>query len=186
MSGVDKLVPECTNCHMNTMRPYLMMNRPGMLKSRGVLRYDPYRGRMTKNTKYWLVVETDPEINRYMRFIVDRNLLNITMEPGFGLNQPSGGPHISVIRGERDVRSALGGGRVPQDHIDALWGKYDGREVDFLYDLNIRHSGDTTGDRPGHYWFVNVQCPFLTEIREEFDLPRDWRFHLTIGRTYDR
>lgn len=167
------------------MRPYLMPNREGWLKSRGVLRYDPYRGKMKKNTKYWCVVETDSEINRLYRYMVDRNLLNITMEPGFGLMQPSGGPHISVIRGERDVRKAKDGSKVPQDHIDALWGKYQGREVDFLYNVRVRQSGDTTKDRPGHYWFLEVDCPFLKDIRDEFDLPSDWRLHLTVGRTYD-
>lgn len=167
------------------MRPYLMSNRDGWLKSRGRIKYDPYRGRMKKNTKFWCVVETDPEICRYYRWWVDRSLLNITMEPGFGLFQPSGGAHISVIRGERDVRKAKDGGKVPWEDINALWGKYDGREVDFLYSPNVRVSGDTTGDRPSHYWFVEVDCPFLKQIREEFDLPSDWKLHMTVGRTYD-
>jgi hypothetical protein len=156
-----------------------MSNRDGWLKSRGVIRYDPYRGRMTKNTKYWCVVEVDSEIARYYRWWADRNLLNITMEPGFGLNQPSGGAHISVIRGDFDVHKAKDGSRVPQSHVDALWNKYQGREVDFLYSPDVRRTGN------GHFWFVEVYCPFLTQIRDEFDLPSDWRLHMTVGRMYD-
>lgn len=182
--SVDIPPPESITDFM-TMRPYLMANRPGWLKSRGRIVYDPYRGKMKKNVAYWCVVEVDPEIARYYRFMVDRNLLNITMEPNHGLFQPSGGAHISVIRGHYDVHKAKDGSRVPDDHVNALWKKYQGREVDFLYSPNVRRSGDTThGDRPDYYWFLEVDCPFLKNIRDEFDLPSDWKLHCTIGRTY--
>jgi len=138
-------------------------------KSRGRIRYDPPRGRMKGRTAWWAVVEVDREITRYYRWWVMNKYW-------IKLHQPSWDAHISIVRGEE-----------PADHLKHLWKKYDGHFVDFEYSHNVRQSGDTTGgDRPDHYWFVEVKCPFLEQIREELNRPTGWRFHITIGRTYDQ
>lgn len=160
-------------------RKILSVRDPNWLESRGRIVYDPKRPNMKNRTKYWAIVDVDREITRYFRWWVDRELLNITGVEGFGLKQPSWDAHISIIRGENDVR------QVPRDMLRELWGKYQGQEVTFRYSLNVRQSGDTTGwDRPDHYWFVNVESPELIDIRKELGLPYNWSLHLTIGRTY--
>lgn len=160
-------------------RKILSLKDPNWHTSRGRIIYDPARPGMKRRTKYWAIVNVDREITRYFRWWVDRELLNITGVEGFGLCQPSWDAHISIIRGENDVKDA-----PPQD-LKRLWRKYHGEMVDFRYSLNVRQSGDTTGwDRPSHYWFVEVECPQLIEIRKELSLPYNWKLHLTIGRTY--
>lgn len=135
-------------------------------KSRGRIKYDPPRGQMTKKTKWWAVLNVDREITRYYRWwVMNRFWIN--------LHQPSWDAHVSIIRGEK-----------PEDHLMHLWKKYDGHWVDFEYSHNVRRSGDTNIDRPDHYWFVEVRCPFLKQIREELNRPSNWSLHLTIGRTY--
>ena len=135
---------------------------------------------MKRKVNGWCVIDVDREITRYYRWWVDRELLNKTGVQGFGLKQPSWDAHISIIRGEGDIK------QVPADKLKKLWRKYDGQEVEFFYHHNVRQSGDTTGfDRPDHYWFVNVECALGKQIREELGLPSHWKFHLTIGRTYD-
>jgi len=133
----------------------------------GYIKYDPYRGSMKKRTSWWAVVEIDCEITRYFRWWVKK-------EFWIDLKQPSWDAHISIIRGER-----------PPEDLQHLWKKYDGQRVEFKYKHHVRQSGDTTGsDRPDYYWFVEVDCPLLKQIRDEFGFPSDWKQHITIGRTY--
>ena len=134
----------------------------------GYIKYDPYRGGMKRRTNWWAVVEIDREITRYFRWWVKK-------EFWIDLKQPSWDAHISIIRGEK-----------PPEHLRHLWKKYDGQRVEFKYKHHVRQSGDTTGkDRPDHYWFVEVDCPLLKQIRDEFGFPSNWKQHITIGRTYD-
>lgn len=138
-----------------------------MFTSKGKIIYDPHRGRMKKRTAWWCVVDIDKEITRYYRWWIKQRYW-------IDLCQPSWDAHISVIRGEK-----------PRPHLQHLWKKYDGQIVEFQYSHNVRQSGDTTGwDRPDHYWFVEIDCPQLVDIRKEFELPYDWKLHLTIGRTW--
>lgn len=168
---------------MTEFRKVLRVRDPNMLMSKGRIVYDPYRGDMKNRTKYWCVVDVDREITRYLRWWTDRELLNITGVPGFGLYQPSWDAHISVVRGENDIRE------VPAHKLARLWGKYHDEEVEFEYNLEVRQSGDrpaVNGFVPkDHFWFVNVYCDKLVYIRKELGLPHDWRLHLTFGRTYD-
>lgn len=137
------------------------------LPGKGFIQYDPPRGRMKSKTNWWAVINVDKEITRYYRWWVKQRYW-------IDLHQPSWDAHISIIRGEE-----------PEDHLKHLWRKYDGQEVKFEYNHNVRQSGDTTGwDRPDHYWFVDVRCKLLNQIRAELNRPTGWNFHLTIGRTY--
>ena len=142
-------------------------------KAKGVLVYDPKRPGLKKKTDWWAVVNTDNEICRYYRWWVEKNpqafgLTNINIQP------PSWGAHVSVIRGEQPTPDKM-----------HLWKKYHGEQVEFKYSHNVRQSGDTTGDRPGWFFFVEVDCPRLLEIRRELNRPTNWKLHMTIGRIYE-
>jgi len=133
----------------------------------GYIKYDPPRGRMKKKTNWWAVVNIDREITRYYRWWVKKEL-------HVDLCQPSWDAHISIIRGER-----------PPEELQYFWKKYDGQRIEFKYKHHVRQSGDTTGnDRPDSYWFVEVDCPLLKQIRDEFEFPSNWKQHITIGRTW--
>lgn len=136
-------------------------------ESTGRIVYDPRRGGMKKRTKWWCVLNVDKEITRYYRWWVKRRY-------HIQLHKPSWDAHVSIFRGEQ-----------PEDHLMHLWKKYDGMKIPFKYKHDVRQSGDTTGwDRPDHYWFVEVDCPFIMDMREEMNRPTKWKLHLTIGRTY--
>ncbi len=139
-----------------------------MFTSTGTIIYDPYRPGMKKKTDWWAIVTVDKEITRYFRWWVMK-------EYWIDLYRPSWDAHISIIRGEKPTPDKM-----------HLWKKYHGQKIEFQYSLNIRQSGDTTeGDRPDHYWFVDVECPMLKQIRDELGRPSNWNQHLTIGRTYE-
>ena len=135
--------------------------------SSGIIKYDPHRPGLKKKTEWWATMIVDEDISRLCRWWVF-NELHIE------LKKPSWGTHVSIIRGEKPALDKL-----------YLWKKYDGKKLNFKYSLDVRQSGDTTGfDRPNHYWFVDVDCPQLIDIREEFGFPSDWKLHMTIGRTW--
>jgi len=133
----------------------------------GTIIYDPHRGKMKSKTKWWAVVNVDREITRYYRWwVMNRYWIK--------LHQPSWDAHVSIVRGEK-----------PEPELMHLWKKYHGKRIEFQYKHYVRQSGDTTvWDRPDHYWFVDVNCPFLLDIRRELNRPCNWNLHLTIGRTY--
>jgi hypothetical protein len=163
-------------------RKILRVRDPQRLKSIGRVDYDPHRGDMKRKTKYWCVLNADRELTRYLRWWTDRELVNITGVEGYGLSQPSWDAHISIVRGEGDVRN------VPAHVLRKLWGKYQGCEMEFEYTLDVRQSGDKAVDGfdpKEHFWFVTVWSDEMTYIRKELGLPYDWNLHLTFGRTYD-
>lgn len=137
-----------------------------------------YMGRYRNQYHYWASATVDPEIARYYRWWVNRELLNITMVEGHGLIHPSHAPHITITRGVNDLM------HVPKAERDALWGKYEGEEFEYTYTPDLRYTGDTTGDRPATHWFLVVNAPKLIQIREEFDIPTNWRLHYTVGKDY--
>ncbi|HYG36765.1 MAG TPA: hypothetical protein VEC99_18375 [Clostridia bacterium] len=143
-------------------------------KGTGRIVYDPPRPGLKRKRDWWVVVELDQGITDYYRWWVNRMLLNPLGFERKGLQMPSWGPHMSIIRGEK-----------PWPDKMHLWKKYDGQQVEFHYDYKVRQSGDTTGaDRPDNYWFVDAVCPLGTQMREEFGYKSDWKFHITVGRTY--
>jgi hypothetical protein len=136
-------------------------------KSKGRIEYNPARGNLKKKPDWWAILHCSEEITRYYRYWVYKRY-------HIPLSKPSWGSHISIIRGEK-----------PYDDQMHFWKKYDGLEVEFEYSHNVRQSGDTTGwDRPDSYWFVDVKCDFLIDIRKELNLKYDYGLHMTIGRTW--
>lgn len=136
-------------------------------ESIGIIKYDPPRPGLKRKRDWWAILKVDREITRYYRWWVKNRYW-------IDLCQPSWDAHVSIIRGEK-----------PDANLMHLWKKYDGRRVKFKYKHEVRQSGDTTGhNRPNHYWFVDVDAPFLIDIRKELRRPVDWNLHLTIGRTW--
>jgi len=145
------------------------LNRDGIavnyLPGSGKIIYDPHRGDMKGRTQWWCVVDVDKEITRYYRWWLQK-------EKHIILQKPAWDAHISVIRGE------FACSKKPH-----LWKKYSGQKVDFEYEHgNLKVADDPDG---GKFYWIDVECQTLNEIRKEFDLPKGWRYHITIGRTYD-
>lgn len=114
---------------------------------------------MKHKTDWWAIVKIDREITRYYRWWVWRRYM-------IDLKQPAWNAHISIIRGEKP----------PEDKLH-LWKKYDGMKVEFKYNHEVRQ----VCNKP-EFWFVEVDCPFLKQIRNEFDFSSNWRQHITIGK----
>lgn len=131
-----------------------------MFTSTGIIKYDPNRYGMKRRTEWWAVVNVDREITRYFRWWVQNRY-------GIILNQPAWDAHISIIRGEKPLKNKM-----------HLWKKYDGKKVEFKY------SNIVVQAKKPEFWTVDVYCPFLKKIREEFGFKSDWNQHITIGRTY--
>ena len=131
----------------------------------GRIVYDPKRPGMKSVQPWWCILEVDREITRYYRWWLQK-------EKHIILQQPAWDAHISVVRGERQCA------RSP-----ALWKKYQHERVAFEYEHGILRCVEDK-DQPGQFYWIDVECPRLSEIRDELGLPVGWRFHITIGRTY--
>lgn len=131
----------------------------------GMIQYDPPRPGLRKNTNWWCIVTIDPEITRYYRWWIQKTFHIKELKP------PSWDAHISVIRGEK-----------PTDDLLHLWKKYDNQSIEFKYEHypKCASSYKTTGN----YWYIDIECPTLTQIRQEFNKPSDWTLHLTVGRVW--
>lgn len=135
----------------------------------GTVVYDPYRGGMKNNTNWWMVVEVPGEITDFYRSLVEKQY-------GMKLQQPAWGPHISIIRGEKPTEDKMN-----------LWKKIHGKKVHFEYRPYLRYNGDTQNNKhdTGTFWFIDVRCQEMVDIRAELGLPHDWLFHITVGRRND-
>ena len=127
-----------------------------MFKSSGVLVYDPHYNGQNDVKPFWLMLSCDEELTRYYAWLLFK-------ERCVKLNQKClWGTHISVVRGEKPN--------------DGWWGKQGvGETIEFEYD------GIVHGD--GTYFWMDVKCPRLSEIRTYYGLtPKPWiDFHLTVG-----
>lgn len=147
-----------------------MIHQQAFHTGTGIIKYDPPRGQMKAKTNWWAVMECDNQITDYYRAQVEKQY-------GLKLHQPSWGAHVSIIRGEK-----------PREDLMHLWKKYHNKKVQFKYSHFPRFNGDTkivTKHKSGAFWFLDVDAPFLTDIRKELQLPYDWKLHMTLGRRWD-
>lgn len=145
-----------------------------LIRGTGIIHYDPPRPGMSRRTDWWCIVKLDKEITRYYRWW-------LSYEKHIHLQPPSWDAHISIVRGER-----------PKPELIELWKKHQGKRVEFYYDHgNIRVDRSQRRDERaanavgGEYYFIDVQCPVLDEIRTELGLRTGYNFHFTVGRTYE-
>lgn len=134
-----------------------------LLRCCGTLRYSPelrpgsHQRRDGGSTRWWLIVEADEELGRYLR-----HLFLLAHWRTRRLQGPLWGTHVSVIRGE-----------VPP--LPQGWGEGDGAAVDFVLDLRAQET-------QGFVW-CPVQCPALLDLRQRLGLSRQPQLplHLTLG-----
>jgi hypothetical protein len=125
----------------------------------GQIIYDPPRPGMKRRTEWWCVVnvfDKNGDISRYYRYWIFKKW-------GTVLDPPAHGTHISCVRGEE-----------PPDHLKHLWGQETGKIVEFKYTHDIYF-------RKG-FFFCEIDCPPLIDIRKKFGFPHDWRLHMSIGK----
>lgn len=145
------------------------LNDAEWLTGTGKIIYDPHRPGLKKKTKWWAILEVDDDLARYYRYWIKQHY-------GIDLCNPSWRAHISIIRGEK-----------PKDKLEHLWRKYHNKTITFKYKHFARFNGDTrivTSSPPGSFWFVDVKSDILKNIRDEFEVPSNWDFHLTVGRKW--
>lgn len=136
------------------------------LKSRGRIRYSPTNnGKIERRdggtTKWWVVIDVDPEIGRYYR-----ELYRLSHYKTQVINRPAWDAHISIIANE-----------VPPDQT--AWRKHERRWINFEY-LHQPLSN-------GLYVWLPVICEEALDLREELGLKRNpyHPLHLTIGNNKD-
>ncbi len=108
-----------------------------------------------------LVVEVDEEISRYYRYFVPKFI---------NLKRQAFPAHISVVRKENPLNMEF-------------WGKYNNKEVDFVYE-NVIYNDEV-------YYWLSAFSPDLEKIRLELGLSnisditcspdKKHKFHITIG-----
>ena len=112
---------------------------------------------MSKSTKWWLILECDREIGRYLR-----HLYTVSVHHTRQLQEPLWGTHVSVVRDEEPP------------HLE-FWEEVAGDEVVLHYEPEIRIANG--------FAFAPVRCEPALDYRERLGLPRqpEYPLHLTIG-----
>jgi hypothetical protein len=112
----------------------------------------------------WITVDAPHDVVNYYKWWVEKFL-------GKKISTSYHNPHITVLAGKHEQ----GLSKHP------LWKKYDGKELDFLYQSEIYTDHDWFFR--GQYFWLRVECPFLAQVRTELGLKPNlkWPLHLTIG-----
>ena len=116
---------------------------------------------------WWLVIECDTEIGRYYRHLYTTYCIGFQRpieNPGL-IQIPYWPTHISVIK------------RIsPPENKKPLWGKYEGKKVEFLYNHRISNYGS--------YFATAVICLDAARVVRELGLfVPPYPFHMTVGNT---
>lgn len=111
---------------------------------------------------WWIIVKVDEEICRYYRKLIQ------FYSPTLRLNGSKDGAHITVIAGKYE--------RPDESHAK-FWGRYEGETIDFQFNPEINSDGE--------YYWMEVECNRIEDIREELGLKRTilHPWHLTVGNT---
>lgn len=110
----------------------------------------------------WVVLDCEPDLPKYYAWFVRKHR-------GIKLLVPQWESHISVVRGESIDPELL-----------EKYKKYEGKEFEFTYIADIVNENT-------EYFWLDVQCPELEQLRVDFGLPPTpiFSFHLTIGKLPD-
>jgi hypothetical protein len=133
------------------------------MRSIGTFRYSPelrtgsHLRRDGGSTRWWLILDCDPELGRFLR-----HQHTVAIHRTRTIQAPLWGTHISVIRGEEPPNAKE-------------WDRLQGTEVEFEYEPVVQETD-------GYLW-VAVACPGALDHREQLGLPREPYppLHLTIG-----
>ena len=133
-----------------------------MYTATGTLRYSPKRQETSQH--WWLILDCDPELGQYYRYLYYQMHHQCRK-----LARPFWGPHITVVRNEE-----------PDDDHKHLWDLHAGEPIEFQYSGGI--NDNYSEDRYRSFYWLEVVCPRMDEIREELGLSDPFRgYHLTIG-----
>ena len=121
--------------------------------------FDGY-GKLLYYPSWWLIVKVDEEICRYYRNLIHFRYRSLQLNPS------RNGAHITAIAGKYEI---------PDNDHKYLWNAYEGEKIDFKYNPEINTDGE--------YFWMEVECKRIEEIREELGLtPRIIQpWHLTVG-----
>lgn len=108
----------------------------------------------------WLIIKVEEDVCRYYRNLI------YSYSRVLRLNPSKYGAHITVIAGKYEL--------IDEEHRK-FWNKYQDELVNFKYNPNIQNDSE--------YFWMEVKCPRIEEIREELGLPRKiiHPWHLTVG-----
>jgi hypothetical protein len=133
-------------------------------RATGRLRYSPTNnGKVIRRdggtTKWWLVIDCDPNIGRYYRELYRMDNYSVRT-----IQRPAWDAHISVIANEQ-----------PPDKFMSAWRKHEGQRIEYEY-VHYAQSNGT-------YVWLPVWCEKALDIREELGLKRNpyHQLHLTVG-----
>lgn len=128
-------------------------------ESIGTLRYSPKLLGDHASEKWWAILDCDPAIGTYYRelYWLDHYKCDT-------LQRPSWDSHITVVRNEE-----------PCQERKRFWEAHAGEIIKFQIVPGVRDNGE--------YYWVDVICPRLQEIRLELGLPAMSLidFHLSVG-----
>ena len=137
---------------------------PPRFRATGRLRYRPTNnGKIIRRdggtTKWWLVIDCDPNIGMYYR-----ELYRIDNYSVRTIQRPAWDAHISVIANEK-----------PDDKFMTAWRKHEGKRIQFEYE-HIACGNDL-------YVWLPVICEEALDLRQELGLSRNpfHPLHLTVG-----
>jgi hypothetical protein len=131
----------------------------GTVRTSPPVRGESLRRRDGGSTEWWLILDVDPELGRYLRAEYSRaRFRTVQLQP------PLWGTHVSVVRGE-------------EPPAKAAWKSFDGRRVEVWYGRDVQETGE--------YAWLPASCPAATAIRVELGLPPEPTpgLHLTFGNT---
>jgi len=130
--------------------------------SSGTIRYSPKRKKSDQH--WWVILDCDPELGHYYR-----HLYHLSHHRCRKLAKPFWGSHITILRNEE-----------PEEDYKHLWDLHAGELVEFKYYGGVQDN--FSEERFRSFYWVNVICPRLDEVRNELALSPPLRgYHLAIG-----
>ena len=131
-----------------------------LIRAIGKIQFEPQnKTRKHKSQSSWkrvALITTDDDLDLYYSWFLAKRF-------NLKLNRSIRGSHITFISDKFE------------HSIKNIVDKYDGKEIEFYYDLEPRSNGE--------HWWLRVYCSFAEDIREEAGLTREpyFSFHLTLG-----